>query len=257
MPTPLDALFVFLFVVVASIAEHIWFWPGFKAETSADAPGARVRAYRRGIIGQWAFAIAAGAIWIARSRSLADLRLIPVPGWRLWLGAGLVALMLALVIAQLRAIARLSPEKRVAARPKLGAVAFLLPHNSQEFRWFTVLSATAGFCEELLYRGYLTWFLAPWTGEIGAFALVVVVFGLGHSYQGRKGAIRASMAGAVLSFVVLATGWLVPAMIIHALVDASGGTVGYWLFREQSAKPEPRSQEIPSSSASNPIVRPT
>ena len=59
-----------------------------------------------------------------------------------------------------------------------------------------------------------------------------MLFGAGHSYQGKKGAIRATLVGAVLSLFVVATGWLVPAMIIHALVDASSGTVGYLLLRD-------------------------
>jgi len=124
------------------------------------------------------------------------------------------------------------PAARVAARPQLGKVEFMLPHSRAEYRWFLALSATAGVCEELLYRGYLTWFLSPWLGVGGAFAAVVALFGIGHAYQGRRGAVRATVAGAVMSAVVLLTGWLLPAMIIHAMVDASSGTAGYWLLRE-------------------------
>jgi len=81
------------------------------------------------------------------------------------------------------------------------------------------------------YRGYLAWFFATWVGDVWAMALVVAIFGIGHAYQGRKGATRATLAGAVMAAIVLATGSLIPAMIIHAMIDASGGTVGYWLFR--------------------------
>ena len=235
MPGIIDVVFVFAFVVVASVLEHWLFWPRFRKEVADGVPDARLKGYRRGIIGQWSFVIAMAAIWINHDRSLAALRLTMPSGWRLGLSVLLVAAMIALVILQLRAMGRVSEERRAAIRPRLGAVAFLLPHTKREHRLFLALSGTAGICEELLYRGYLTWFLTPWLGTLGAFAAVVVAFGLGHSYQGRKNAIKATTAGAVMTLIVGVTGWLVPAMIVHALVDAGSGTVGYWLVRGPSS----------------------
>jgi membrane protease YdiL (CAAX protease family) len=108
-----------------------------------------------------------------------------------------------------------------------------LPHTARDERWFLALCVTAGFCEELLYRGYLVWFFAPWLGRMGAMAFAVAIFGVSHAYQGRKGAIRATIAGAVMAAIVLATDSLIPAMIVHGLIDVGGGTVGYWLLRDQ------------------------
>ena len=79
--------------------------------------------------------------------------------------------------------------------------------------------------------------------------LVVVAFGIGHSYQGRKGAIRATLAGAVMAIIVLSTNSLVPAMIVHALIDAGSGTVGYWILREP-AQPSQRGFAQPSPAGS-------
>ena len=115
-------------------------------------------------------------------------------GWRLVLSVVLVAASVALLVVQLWSVLRLPQERRVAARPQLGGVAFLLPHTLLEARWFVLLSMTAGFCEELLYRGYLVWFFAPWLGAVGAMAFIVAIFGVSHAYQGRKGAIRATLA---------------------------------------------------------------
>ena len=80
--------------------------------------------------------------------------------------------------------------------------------------------------------------IAPWTGSIGAMALAVVLFGIGHAYQGRKGATRATLAGAVLAAIALATGSVIPGMIVHALVDVGSGTVGYLLLRDQASSDE-------------------
>jgi membrane protease YdiL (CAAX protease family) len=230
--TTIDIAFVILLLGVASVFEHYYFWPHFRADVAADRPGARIRAYRRGIIGQWLFAIAAVAIWTSQARPWSALRLTLPHGWRLVLGLAVVLAGVALLVLQLWSVWRLSAERRVAARPKVGGVAFMLPHTAREERWFVALALTAGFCEELLYRGYLPWFFAPWLGKVGAMMLVVVAFGISHLYQGRKGATKAAIAGAVMAAIVLATNSLIPAMIVHAVIDIGGGTVGYWLLRD-------------------------
>lgn len=235
MPVAGDFLFAFVLVVVASLFEYLYFWPRFRGAVAARHPGARRRGYQRAIVGQSLFALTALTIWISQARPWAALRLTLPHGWRLGLGMLVVLAAVGLLALQLWSVARLSPARRVAARPKLGQLAFLLPHTAQEERWFVALAVTAGWCEELLYRGYLPWFFAPWLGEVGAMVLVVAMFGIGHAYQGRKGAIKATLAGAVMAAIVLATGSLIPAMIVHALVDIGGGTLGYWLLREQDA----------------------
>jgi len=233
MITAADLAFVFVLLVIATIYEYVYFWPRFRAAVAAGRPDARTWGYRRGVIGQWLFATCALAIWSLYGRPWAALRLVFPHGWRLVVGAVYVAAAVALVALQLWSVRRLSPERRIAARPKLGNVSFMLPRTGAEQRWFVALALTAGFCEELLYRGYLVWIIAPWLGQLGAMAAVVAAFGISHAYQGRKGATRATIAGAVMAAIVLSSGSLIPAMIVHALIDIGGGTVGYWLHREE------------------------
>jgi CAAX protease family protein len=232
MPTLVDALFAFVLVVVASVLEYRYFWPRFRADTAAERPRARTRAYRRGLAAQWLFALGALWIWAAHHRSWSELGLAFPNGWRLALGMGFVIAAAALLALQLWSVLRLPIARRVAARPQLGHVAFMLPRTGEDHRWFVALSITAGFCEELLYRGYLPWLFTPWLGRAVAMSVVVLIFGISHIYQGWKGAAKATLAGAVLVAIVLSTGSLIPAMIVHALVDVGGGTVGYWLLRE-------------------------
>ena len=115
----------------------------------------------------------------------------------------------------------------------------MLPRTRTEEIWFLLLSVTAGFCEELLFRGYLVWFFAPWIGYTAAMVLAVALFGIGHAYQGRKGATRATLAGAAFGIMALASGSVIPGMIVHALIDIGSGIVGYLLLRDQASPDAP------------------
>jgi len=232
MPTVVDYSLVVAFAVLVTLYEVFVYWPRFRAAVATGVRGARVRGYRRIIAGEWLFAIACLAIWLGAGRPLADLRLTAPSGWRLAAGIGIIVVFGLLITQQLRAMARMDDTQRAALRPKLGELSYLLPHSPDEARWFTVLSVTAGICEELLYRGYLVWVLQPWLGAAGAMAASIVLFGLGHGYQGKKHFLKATLAGAVMGAIVVVTGWLVPAMIVHALIDVGSGAAGYAVMRE-------------------------
>jgi len=238
MPTVFDLGFAVL-VVIASILEHVYFWPRFRAAVAAERPGARLWAYRRIVIGEWAIALSAVAIWSNYGRSWRAMGLSLPDGWRLGAAVAFVMAALALIVLQLWSVLRLPIARRIAARPQLGSVASMLPRNGAEEGWFIPLSLTAGFCEELIYRGYLVWFFAPWIGYTAAMALAVVLFGLGHVYHGRKGAARATLSGAAMAVITLASGSIIPAMIVHALIDVGSGTVGYLLLRDESSPDAP------------------
>ena len=82
-----------------------------------------------------------------------------------------------------------------------------------------MVSLMAGFGEELVFRGYLIWVFEPILGLWGAAVISVVIFGLGHAYQGTKGIIETAIIGAIFTLVVLIFGSLLPAMVLHALFD--------------------------------------
>ena len=43
--------------------------------------------------------------------------------------------------------------------------------------------------------------------------------------------------GAFMAALVLVTNSLIPAMIVHALIDIGSGTLGYWLLRDYPNEP--------------------
>src|SRR5258708_12911938 len=83
MPVTIDGVFVVSLLGVASLYEHFYSWPRFRADVAAERPAARTHAYRRGVLGQWLLTIAAFAIWTSHQRPWAALRLPLPPGWPL------------------------------------------------------------------------------------------------------------------------------------------------------------------------------
>ncbi len=108
----------------------------------------------------------------------------------------------------------------------------LIPVRTLEKVAFTSLALTAGFAEELVFRGFLLWALSLASGSITvAVVLSSVVFGLLHAYQDAGGAARAAILGAVLAAPVVATGSVLPAMVAHAAIDITSGLVlARWLL---------------------------
>jgi membrane protease YdiL (CAAX protease family) len=216
------------------VLEYLLFFPRFRAAIASGAPNARRDGYRRITIGQWLIVVLAIAISGSMRRAWPDWGFAVPTGWRPWAGIAIVTAFVVLVAVQQRAIAHMAPERLAKVRANLADLSFLLPHTRVERDWFVALSVTAGICEEFLYRGVLIWTLRPSLGLAGAAIASVVLFGAGHAYQGVSHGVRATAAGALMTVIVLVTGWLIPAMIVHALMDLGAGFLGYRLLRENA-----------------------
>jgi uncharacterized protein len=247
MPNIIDVVFLTLITVVATVLETLVFFPGFKAEVAAGVPGARTRAYRRAAIAQWVFAIICLGLWVRAGRAWSTLGFVPPGGVRMLVGIALGAGILYLTVRQVRGIRRLTPEKLEALRPKFGYVEFFLPHTREEYRGFMFLSFTAGFCEELLYRGYLFWVIGAYIGLPAAIAAGTVLFGIAHAYQGGRGMIKTALTGLALSLIFVGSGWLIPGMVIHALVDAIAGVLAFKVYQRDDQQPLARDGDEPSA----------
>jgi membrane protease YdiL (CAAX protease family) len=88
------------------------------------------------------------------------------------------------------------------------------------------VSVTAGFCEEIIFRGYLQRQFAAIANSMPLGVLLsAVVFGASHGYEGASRMILIAIYG--LMFGVLAW-WrksLRPGMMAHAWHDALSGAI--------------------------------
>ncbi|HZZ28436.1 MAG TPA: CPBP family intramembrane glutamic endopeptidase [Pirellulales bacterium] len=80
------------------------------------------------------------------------------------------------------------------------------------------ISLVAGVGEELFFRGVLQPLLVTWWGAIAGICVVSVVFGLLHALTIAY-AVLATLVGAYLGWLALATGNLLVPIITHALYD--------------------------------------
>lgn len=99
----------------------------------------------------------------------------------------------------------------------------MLPTGRQDRRAWLLLSLTAGITEEIMYRGLLLLAVAlmlPAAPDVILHAIVVLGFALAHAYQGWAGVVTTGLMGLVLLLMFIATGSLLPGMLLHVLADA-------------------------------------
>jgi membrane protease YdiL (CAAX protease family) len=178
------------------------------------------------ILRGWSAAAVLLGVWWWSGRSLHALGLdIPV-GWRGQWGFLLDALLLTFFAAQQIRLSRL-PQAEVETLVARIAALKVAPRTPSELAVFLLLSITAGIWEELLYRGFLIWYLSPRAGLVAALFLSAAIFGLGHAYQGWRGVLNTTLIGlAFAGFYALSQSlwWL---MLAHALIDMSGGLTAW------------------------------
>lgn len=106
--------------------------------------------------------------------------------------------------------------------PMPGEIQFLIPQDTiGRFVWVLV-SATAGFCEEIAFRGYLMTRLRI-LGKTKSWLMPVVVssltFGILHAYQSLPGVIILTVYGAMFALLYIRTRSLWPCIIAHFFQD--------------------------------------
>jgi membrane protease YdiL (CAAX protease family) len=103
-------------------------------------------------------------------------------------------------------------------------VRFLAPDGRMEIALWIAVSATAGICEETIFRGYLQKQFIAWTGSVWAgVVLSAVAFGAGHIYQGAKATVVIGVYGLMFGVLAQRRASIRPGMITHALHDTVSG----------------------------------
>ena len=114
----------------------------------------------------------------------------------------------------------------------------ILPTKNVELLPYCALAATAGMCEEFLYRGFAMAALSR--AGIPTWAVLLIsaaLFGLAHAYQGRSGILGTALLGILFGLGRLAFASLVPVMVWHTAIDVVAGIAAPgFLLRSMEAK---------------------
>ena len=200
--------------------------------------------YLRTMARGWLAVTAVVVLWRVLHRDFATLGLdwpIGLPGQAGLALVAVAALANGLAVTFARRIVK--PEWFAALREQMRRLK-ILPRTAPELLVFLAVSVTAGVWEELLYRGYLIWFLSAYGGTVLAVALSSVAFGLGHFYQGVRGVVTTTVLGLGFAVGYVVTGSLWWLMGAHALVDLTGGFMGWRVLRVMERQPDATAETI-------------
>jgi CAAX protease family protein len=112
------------------------------------------------------------------------------------------------------------------------AIRNMLPHGTLEIILYLMTALTAGFCEEVIFRGYLQrQFTAVTRATAGGIVLQGIVFGASHGYQGWKFMLLIVVYGILFGLLAQWRRSLRPGMIGHFLQDGVGGLIARHALR--------------------------
>ncbi len=197
---------------------------------SGDAR-ARLRFYGWGMAEVWTLTLLLGMLWHWTGRPFAALGILAPAGTAAWITVALCVATAIFYAAQIRTVLE-SEEAQASLRAQIESspgIRIILPASAVEMRVFAGVGVTAGICEELLYRGFVLWYLSAVMPRGWAIVAAVAIFGIGHAYQGVRGVLMTAMVGGIAMAVYLWTGSLIAPIVMHATVDLANGFIGYRL----------------------------
>jgi membrane protease YdiL (CAAX protease family) len=227
---------IFALFLIIPIIEWRWMWPRFLEGLDAEFPGVRGAYYRVLIMAKWAPAMGLLLFWAVAER---PWRLIYFASSALefvWIGAAILVAIVAITVV-LRAANSGSVARADWLRNRIAFAEPLLPHTLAERHLYWALSVTSGASEEILFRGFLPWYLSVWIGPLPAFAVAALIYGFEHIYMGYAEIPKSAAMGLLLGAVVYYTRSLWPAMILHTAIDLIFGELGFKLMGSRTETP--------------------
>ncbi len=193
---------------------------------------ARIWAYRQTILTWLSLTVILIAMWSALGRDWTAIGFqFPDPG-PLLVGLAASALFLAVILTPLKNLSK-SDISVQDFEQQLGKVAILLPRSSKEGSWFFRLSLNAGITEEIIFRGYLIWYLQHFLPLLWSAVIAAILFGLGHLYQGVRQLPGLLLVSAVTVTLYVYTESLLVPVILHIVLDALQGRFFVDFYRRQ------------------------
>jgi membrane protease YdiL (CAAX protease family) len=216
----LHLVFVYLAVVLPFAAARRV--RAMNAQAIANPRAVQLSLYPRLIAAQWLLALAIVLVLWKVGVPPAQLGIVKPSLVPLAWTAAVLAIAWAIWERRLRRAVN-EPARRARLLERYARVRFLLPAEDSMIGWWVAVSITAGVCEETLYRGFIGYYLQHWMPLAVAALVGTIPFAVAHAYQGWRGVLRTGLAGLLLWATYLATGSILPGMVLHAAIDVRSG----------------------------------
>lgn len=171
--------------------------------------------------------------WLMSGRDLVSLgfALPPMTGgsaWRGWIGWAAALALTLFLLSQLLPLRTAEGRAAMAkALEGMEGVDLIQPRTQIEHHRFQLMAVSAGWNEEIIFRGFLLGALALVLPLWAAALLSAVIFIGFHTYQGVSGMIRITPITIGLTGLVVLSGSLWPAILVHIAADVVGGLYLY------------------------------
>jgi peptidyl-prolyl cis-trans isomerase A (cyclophilin A) len=182
----------------------------YEARAKAGELVDRVVFYRQTMWVEWAFLAVLCASWFMLRRPPEDLGFVTPGGPGFWIGLVLLTAATGFLLYSWRSAKNATAAEKSKQSKYVQEVAHYLPQSALELQSFYRVSVTAGIVEEIVYRGFVLWYLALLMPMWAAVVVSSLAFGVGHIYQGVNGATRAGLVGLAFAIFYVVTGsiWL-------------------------------------------------
>jgi uncharacterized protein len=214
----------------------------FSALGSAGHPGLnhslRMRLYISTIVMEWLMLLF--IVWGVRRGKQTTLRELVGGRWKtpedflldigvaigFWIVAGLVLAAVGYAVGLGAAGSVNELEKRIGS---------MLPVGRTEIITWLTLSFTAGFCEEVIFRGYFQkQFGALLKSAWGGIVAQALIFGGSHAYEGWQKMIQIAVFGFLFGVLAYWRKSLRPGMMTHFAQDSTAGIFARWALDHAS-----------------------
>jgi membrane protease YdiL (CAAX protease family) len=227
---PIEYIFFAAFLIYFVILQSIWAVSKYKQVKAELNQGTRskIKFYRETIFASWvAVFLVFGMIMLTplTSKDLGfDRIVLHSPKWLSFTVTAIMSIYSAYLIYQTIALRICAVNQRKVKLKLSDDVAAILPDSKNEKILYFFVALSAGFSEEILFRGYLMYALGEFFPGLHLWVILLItagIFGIAHLYQGKRNIITTGFIGLVYGMIYLAVGSIVPVMVLHFLQDVS------------------------------------
>ena len=227
-----DHLFILVLFIVQPIYGTIEF-RRYVARVKAGQTPDRVKLYTQTMLMEWIGLAILALMWRFYDRPIAELGFTASVGVGFWIGLAVSIVVVAYLIYAWYGMGRADNETRRKLRESFGELSHFMPQTTTDYRRFIAVSITAGIVEEIIYRGFVLWYLSTFMPLWGAVIVSSMFFGIAHSYQGPMGAVRTGLVGFAFAILYVGTGSIWIPIVAHALLDIFQGGMILETFKTQ------------------------